>query len=139
MTNVPPEQEEEELVVARPPPRPEKTLEELEKEETDLISKARAMLKKAMEHPSNKFGQVFADDDDDDGGIDYGTDTEEDGARDEAAGNGSSKGKRYKRSYQAPPGSTLGEYLAAVLSSDPLNHNSQSIWKQVQGKQYNPK
>lgn len=70
-----PEQEKE-TEVSRPPPRREKTLEELEKEERDLLNKAKAKLKKMMEHPSNKFGQIFANDEDDDG-IDYGTDTEE--------------------------------------------------------------
>jgi hypothetical protein len=55
------------------------------------------MLKKVMEHPSNKFGQVFSnDEDDDDDNVNYGTDTEEDDTRDQAVGNGSSKGKRYK-------------------------------------------
>jgi hypothetical protein len=89
--------------------------EELVQEEVEHMNKAHALLKAVMEHPSNtNFGdapfQADADADDNDG-IAYDTDTEEDDAREEQVGVSSNPKKRCKRSYQPPRGSVLGEYL----------------------------
>jgi hypothetical protein len=94
----------------------QKMEEELVQEEVECMNKAHALLKAVMEHLSNNFGdapcQADADADaDDDDGIAYDTDTEEDDAREEQVGVSSNPKKRYKRSYQPPRGSVLGEYL----------------------------
>jgi hypothetical protein len=93
----------------------QKMEEELVQEEVEHMNKAHALLKAVMEHPSNtNFGdapfQADADADDNDG-IAYDTDTEEDDAREEQVGVSSNPKKRCKRSYQPPRGSVLGEYL----------------------------
>jgi hypothetical protein len=98
-----------------PPPRvppAEKTEEDLRKKKQERQKVERIRLKKVLEHPSNRYGSAVVsedctgedsvddDDDEDDGGYDG---TDEEGVK-----------SRYKRSYKAPQGSVIGEYLDSI-------------------------